>query len=76
VNSVPSSTWAAIPLGCGPGAPTWNTQAPLMGSESAEMTRHATVYVPRCSSPSIRTATDVAPGRVIRSPSTRLPVPS
>jgi len=42
-NGVSSSTCAAIPLGCGLGAPTWNTNAPLIGSESAEITRQATV---------------------------------
>ena len=71
-----SSTCAAIPAGCGPGSWTWKTNAPLIGSESAEMARHATVYVPRASFRSIATATLDGSGREIVSASTRSPPPS
>ncbi len=41
-----SSTWRTTPASPAPGRPTWNTNVPLRGCESADKTRHATVYVP------------------------------
>ena len=45
-----------------PRSSTWNTNAPEMGSESAETARHATVYVPGGSSGSSPTATSLPTG--------------
>ena len=39
----PASTCAATPAASAPGLPTWNTNAPLTGCESADTTRQATV---------------------------------
>ena len=55
---------------------TWNTNAPLIGWESAETARYAAVYVPGARSPSMPTTISVACGCVTSPSSTRLPWPS
>ena len=56
-----------------PRSMTWKTNAPRIGSVSAEMARHATVYVPSGRSVSIVTGTWFGAGRRISPLSTRPP---
>jgi len=55
---------------------TLKVNAPATGCESAEITRHVAVYVPRGSVPPMGTDTDRLLGRVILPESTRLPAQS
>ncbi len=52
----PGSAASAMPGSPADASPTWNTNAPCTGCESAEIARQATVYVPFASPPRRSTA--------------------